>query len=60
VEKTEASGKDVPKVAGKSEKEEALATLRESQNHLRDLIKSGKLFADATKGAGAGPTATKR
>jgi hypothetical protein len=60
VEKTEASGEDVQKVASESEKEEALATLRESQDRLRDLIKSGKLFADATKGAGPGPTATKR
>lgn len=60
MEKAEATGEDAKKVASKSEKEEALTTLRESQDRLRDLIKSGKLFVDATKGAGANPAVTKR
>jgi hypothetical protein len=59
-EKAEVQLEDVQLVEVKDEREEALASLKEQQEQLRDLVKTGKLFSKATKAAGTGLEDAKR
>ena len=51
---------DVQLVEVKDEREEALTTLKDLQRQLKELIKSGKLFARATKDASGGTVDVRR
>lgn len=59
-EKTAVQVDDVQLVEVKDEREEALTTLKDFQRQLKELIKSGKLFARAAKDASGGTVDVRR